>query len=863
MLIERFNVAAQGAIEDACRQAVKAGHRFVSPSHLLFAMLQAEDGAARRWLSMADVDFDSLQAGLAKRLAAAEAAPHGAQDTPINRELEAVFIAADEALVALGKRYIGLNHLLLGLLDAEGPKADLLDAGAGPSALRSLADALRTGSFQGAASLDDYEMLSKYAVDLTARAREGRLDRVIGREAEIRQIIQVLSRRLKNNPVIVGEPGVGKTALVEGLAQRIVQGLVPNNLADHLVVALDVGGLLAGTKFRGEFEERLKKLLTEVSDAGNVLLFIDEIHMLVGAGGTEGGTDASNLIKPALSRGEIRCIGSTTLDEYRKRIEKDAALSRRFQLVQVHEPTPEQAITILRGLKETYEVHHGVKITDPAINAAVRLSVRYISDRFLPDKAIDLIDQAAANIRMELASRPEEIENLSEEVVRLEIEIRALEQDNEGEATEASNGLRQQLKALQEERDALNEVWAKERRIILEVQEAKKDLEDAKREMEARLLAEDYSRVAELQYKIIPERQRRVEALGDDELTEVRFLRQEVLEKDVAEAVSRATGVQASRLMDTEGERLMQAEALLGARVVGQAPAVSHIAKAVRRARAGVQDPDRPLASFLFLGPTGVGKTELAKALAEFMFDSDRALVRLDMSEYMEKHSVARLVGAPPGYVGHEEGSALANKVRRNPYCVLLFDEVEKAHPDVFNVLLQVLDEGHLTDGQGTKIDFRNTIIILTSNLGSKLPSSGPVNPETLEASIRAAVKQHFRPEFINRLDDQVIFAPLAKAAMRPIARLQVDRVGQLLADRDLTLTLSEEALDHLVNVGFDPEYGARPLKRAIRAQLQDPLAEALIRGQVTDGQVLTVNLVEGELKIEATEPELTSDGEA
>jgi ATP-dependent Clp protease ATP-binding subunit ClpB len=849
LLIERFNVAAQGATEHACRVAVKAGHRFVAPSHLFQVLVEDKEGPVRRWLALAEAGLETLEGRIQTRLAAQERAPEGAQSTPINRGLEAVFIHAEEAATALGNRYIGLNHLALGLLEDGQVREDLLGTLPRPEALGELKDALRAGSFQGAPGLDAYDALSKYGVDLTARARAGRLDRVVGREAELRQVIQVLSRRLKNNPVIVGEPGVGKTAVVEGLAQRIAEGLVPANLRDHLVVTLDVGSLLAGTKFRGEFEERFKQLMAEVAEAGNIILFIDELHMLVGAGGQEGGTDASNLLKPALSRGEVRCIGSTTLREYRKRIEKDSALSRRFQLVLVEEPTPEQATTILRGLKETYEVHHGVRITDAAIHAAVRLSRRYITDRFLPDKAIDLIDQAAANIRMELASRPEEIEQLSEEVVRLQIEIRALEQDNEGQPTEASTAKRAEVAALEAERDALVAVWEAERRSIQEIQEAKRDLEEARREVEQRLREEDYERVAELQYKVVPERTAHLEALQGEGGPEVRFLRQEVLERDVAEAVSRATGIPVAKLVDAEAERLLQAEALLGARVVGQGEAVAQVAKALRRARAGVQDPNRPLASFLFLGPTGVGKTELTKALADFMFDSERALVRLDMSEYMEKHSVARLVGAPPGYIGHDEGSALANTVRRKPYCVVLFDEVEKAHPDVFNVLLQVLDEGHMTDGQGTAVDFKNTVIILTSNLGAKVEPGA--SQEALRTSIMAAVRRHFRPEFINRLDDLIVFAPLDKEAMRPIARLQVERVAALLRERSIGLELSDAAVEHLAEIGFDPEYGARPLKRAIRAELQDQLAEALIRGRLVDSGVVRVDARDGRLAVE------------
>lgn len=848
MLIERFSVSGQAVIERAGRLAVKGGHRHVGVPHLLLALLEDPEGAASQHLSLAKVDRVELSELQQDRLDDVERAGPGAQDTPITREVEAAFIRADEAAGALGNRYVGPEHLLLALLDEEAVRKDLEEAGAKAQAVFELREALRTGTLKRAASVSEFEHLAKYTVDLTAKARAGKLDRVIGRDAELRQLVQILSRRQKNNPAIVGEPGVGKTALVEALASRIAQDQVPETLQHHHLLALDLGMLLAGAKFRGEFEERLKRLLSEVEEAGNVLLFIDEIHMLVGAGGQQGGTDAANLLKPALSRGGFRILGATTQDEYRKRIETDPALSRRFQKVTVEEPTPEQALTILRGLKETYEVHHGVRITDAALLAAVRLSHRYLTDRFLPDKAIDLIDHAAAGIRMELASRPEELEQLSDEVVKLEIGIRALEQDAQGEPTAESRALRAKLAEVKAESDRLSEIWQKEKRAIFDVQEAKRDLEDAKREMEIKIREEDYTRVAELQYKILPERQKRVDALGEVELDEIRFLRREVLERDVAEAVGRLTGIPVTRLLDAESERLMKLEAHLAERVVGQAEPVAKVARAIRRARAGMQDPARPLGSFLFLGPTGVGKTELCKALAQFLFGSDLALIRFDMSEYMEKHAVARLLGAPPGYVGYEEGGALTNKVRRKPYCVVLFDEVEKAHPDVFNALLQVLDEGHLTDGQGTRVDFKNAVVILTSNLGGAVPWGD--GPKAREQALEGA-KRHFRPEFLNRLDDLLVFSALGREQMEPIVQLQLARVGQLLAARRSALEVDAEAVGHLAQAGYDPEYGARPLKRVVQSLLQDPIAELIIQGELEEGQTVRVRRGEDGLTLD------------
>jgi len=851
MLIEKFSVAVQGGTEAAGRLAVKHRHRYITPAHLLLALLDREESPLASYLELESVDLEALIERTRATMMAAEQAPPGSQDTPINRDLDALFQRAEEAVEELGNRYISPSHILIGMLGDATMRANLEESGVELSSLETALRTVRAGSFKGTATLEDYEFLAKYGDDLTARARAGKLDPVIGRDPEVRQVIQVLCRRLKNNPVIVGEPGVGKTAIVEALAQRIAEDSVPENLLGHVVVALDLGSMIAGTKFRGEFEERLKKVLAEVSDAGNVLLFIDELHMMVGAGASEGGTDASNLLKPALSRGEFRCIGATTLSEYRKHIEKDSALSRRFQLVLSDEPSPELALTILRGLKETYEVHHGVKIHDGAITAAVRLSDRYITDRFLPDKAIDLIDQSAASIRMELASRPEAIEAMQERIVSLEIEIRALEQDHEGAPTDQSQQLRTELEDLKARAAEMTSQWENEKKAVLGVQEAKRELDEARREMELQIREEKYARVAELQHKIIPDRERRVEELGEIDVGEVRFLRQEVTEQDVAETMSRLTGIPVSKLVDAEMERLLQMKQTLAQRVIGQEAACDAVARAVRRARAGMQDPNRPIASFLFLGPTGVGKTELTKALAHFMFAEERAMIRIDMSEYMEKHAVARLVGPPPGYVGFEEGGTLTNLVRRKPYSVVLFDEVEKAHQDVFNLLLQVLDEGHLTDSAGVRVNFKNTIIILTSNLGARLDADAADEDARYAAmceNVERAVEGHFRPEFINRLDDQVIFRPLTMASMQPIAKLQVDRVAKLLADRGNTLQVTDAALEHLAQAGYDPQFGARPLRRVVQTLLQDSVADRIIDQQLAADAELVVDCVDGAL---------------
>ncbi len=846
MLIEKLSVATQSATELAGRMAVKANHRHVSPSHLLLAMLEPKGSHVARYVESAGGKTERLVELATARLRGVPRADTGAEHTPINRALEAVFIRAEEATRKSGQRYIGPAHVLHAMLGDDELAEDFGASGIDASALRAALEAVRGGHGRGGQDLAAYESLSKYGADLTARARDGAIDPVIGRDSEIRQVIQVLSRRMKNNPVLVGEPGVGKTAIAEGLAARIVQGRVPDEMRDHLVVSLDLGALLAGTKFRGEFEERLKRVLDEIAEAGNVILFIDEMHMLMGAGGTEGGTDASNLLKPALSRGELRCIGSTTVSEYRKRIEKDAAFSRRFQLVSIEEPTVDQAITILRGLKERYEAHHGVRITDAALTTAVRLSHRYVTDRFLPDKAIDAIDQAAAGLRMESASRPEEIERLDERIVGLEVEIRAVEQDAGGQPNDVSKKLSADVEALKQTRAGLVERWEKEKRAVLGAQEARRELEAARHEMEAKIREEDFARVAELQYKVIPERERRVAELGEVSTDEVRYVRQEVTERDVAEALAKMTRIPVAKMLEHEMERLLSMEQVLGARVVGQPEAVGAVARAVRRARAGVQDPNRPLASFLLLGPTGVGKTELAKALAEFLFDDERALVRIDMSEFMEKQSAARLVGAPPGYVGYEEGGLLTNAIKRRPYSVILLDEVEKAHQDVFNVLLQLLDDGRLTDSQGTVVNFKNTLVLMTSNLGGSEADAS--NPEAAATKMREAARRFFRPELLNRLDGQLVFSPLTRDTMRPIAELQISKLAKLVADRGSTLLVEPEAVAYLAEKGFEPAFGARPLRRVLQAELSDPLAELLIGQRLGAGQTVTVTASTGAL---------------
>ncbi|MBU6207271.1 MAG: ATP-dependent chaperone ClpB, partial [Alphaproteobacteria bacterium] len=831
-------------------------HQRIAPEHLLKALLEDPEGLCAGLIKAEGGDATAAMRETDAALAKIPAVSGAGANTPpnIDNDLVRVLDSAEQVAKKAGDSFVTVERLLLALTLATTTAAGkaLKDAGVTSQALNAAINDLRRGRQAHSAGAENaYDALKKYARDLTQAARDGKLDPVIGRDEEIRRTIQVLARRTKNNPVLIGEPGVGKTAIAEGLALRIANGDVPDGIKDRRLLALDMGALIAGAKYRGEFEERLKAVLDEVKGAeGNIILFIDEMHTLVGAGKSEGAMDASNLLKPALARGELHCIGATTLDEYRKYVEKDAALERRFQPVMVGEPTVEDTISILRGLKEKYELHHGVRITDGAIVAAATLSNRYITDRFLPDKAIDLMDEAASRLRMEVESKPEEIENLDRRIMQLKIEEVALEKETDAASIDRLEKLRTELANSQEESASLTTRWQAEKDKIAGEAKLKEQLEAARLALEQAQRSGDLAKAGELQYATIPALEK---AIGEAEgAAEGAMLREEVTQDDIAAVVSRWTGVPLDKMMEGEREKLLHMEAALGARVIGQKEAVNAVSTAVRRSRAGLQDPNRPLGSFLFLGPTGVGKTELCKALAGFLFDDDNAMIRIDMSEYMEKHAVARLIGAPPGYVGYDEGGALTEAVRRRPYSVILFDEVEKAHQDVFNVLLQVLDDGRLTDGQGRQVDFTNSIIVLTSNLGSQfiatLDESESV--DKVEPQVMEVVRGHFRPEFLNRLDDIILFHRLGRAEMGPIVALQVDRVAALLAERKVTLALTDAAKDWLGVVGYDPVYGARPLKRAIQKWLVDPLADMILKGEVMDGAHLKVDAGDGALAI-------------